>query len=127
MFRKIYLLSISFFIFASANAICVDNDTDFQLYYEIVNKNTGCPVPKVKFHSGILQAHQKACHAHSQAEGDDWKIYRYDDVTIFKINNQGEKERACFKAVTGIINTLQVSYHPWSNTWWCLDRTDDRD
>ncbi|WED43570.1 hypothetical protein [Legionella cardiaca] len=127
MSNKIYTFFLCFFLIANANAICVTNETEFQLYYEINNQNTGCSSPKVKFHSGILQPNQKNCHAHSQNEGDDWRIYRYDLIKIFKINSQGEKETACVKTVEGILNSLQVSYHSWSNTWWCLDRNDDSD
>lgn len=128
MSRKLYFFILSCFLFlGNAHAICVDNQTDFQLYYEIINQNSGCPSPKVKFHSGILQSKQKICHAHSKAEGDDWKIYRHDTIKILKINERGEKESACIKNVDGILNTLHVDYQAWSNTWWCLDRDDDRD
>ncbi|CEK11466.1 hypothetical protein [Legionella hackeliae] len=127
MFYKIFGFFASFFIIVNAHAICVHNETEFQLYYEINNQNTHCPIPKVKFHSGVLQPNQKTCHAHSQAEGDDWRIYRFDLIKVYKINSQGEKEPACTKTVDGILNTLNVSYHPWSNTWWCLDRNDDTD
>lgn len=114
-------------VLGQAHAICVKNETDFNLYYEIYNLNTGCPVPKVKFHSGILHGQQTKCHAHSPNDGDDWKIYRHDLIKIFKINKNNERVRACEKNVMGILNTLEVNYHDWSDTWWCLDDSDDED
>ncbi|QRN03614.1 hypothetical protein GH742_06910 [Legionella sp. MW5194] len=110
--------------FASAQAVCVTNETDFKLYYEIQNQNTGCPVPKERFHSGYLNAHEKRCHAHSQSEGDDWKIYRKDVITVYKMDQNG-RQLACNKQVEGILNFLEVSY--LANRWWCLDRSDYED
>lgn len=109
---------------ASAQAVCVVNDTDFKMYYEIENRNTGCPIPKERFHSGYLNAHEKRCHAHSSAEGDDWKIYRKDVITVYKIDGD-QRQRACYKSVEGILNFLEVSY--LANQWWCLDKSDYED
>lgn len=121
------LVSLLCLFSGGAYAICVKNKTDFQLYYEIRNKNTGCPAPKEKFHSGTLSRKQKNCHAHSSSQGgNDWKIYRNDEITVYKIQN-GKKDKVCVKTVTGILNTLKVHYLPTSNPWWCVDRSDDQD
>lgn len=108
---------------AAASAVCVINETDFKMYYEIENHNTGRPVPKERFHSGYLQAHEKRCHAHSAADGDDWTIYRKDLITVYKLD-QNQRQLACRKAVEGILNYLEVSY---ADQWWCLDKSDYQD
>ena len=124
--KKSLIILSSLFAFSS-HAICIKNKTDFSLYYEIQNRNTGCPVPKVTFYSGIVEPAQQKCHAHSQDEGNDWKIYRIDDIKTFKINSNGQRELGCSRRVEGILNFLEVDYHPWSNQWWCLDRSDYED
>ncbi|MDP1602211.1 MAG: hypothetical protein Q8M03_03015 [Legionella sp.] len=116
---------LCFFIF-KAQAICVKNETEFSLYYEIENKNY-YPAPKVKFHSGIVLGNQQKCHAHSKADSDDWMLYRHDFIKIFKIDEQSGQERVCARKVDGIMNTLEVSYQPQANKWWCLDRSDYED
>lgn len=125
-----YSLAILFtyFVINVAHAICVKNDTDFDLYYEIFNKNTGCPVPKEKFHNGTLSKNQKNCHAHSPKDGDDWKIYRKDLIKVYKFDiKANKKEIVCNKQVNGILNTLEVSFISGPNSWWCLDRSDHQD
>ncbi|WP_131740744.1 hypothetical protein [Legionella busanensis] len=97
------------------------------MYYEIQNQNTRFPIPKIKFFSGITKPHQQKCHAHSQAEGDDWIIYRFDNIKIFTINDYNEYKLVCSRQVEGILNFLEIDYHPWSNQWWCLDRSDYND
>ncbi len=97
-----------------AFAVCIDNETDLQLSYEIHNKNTGCPSPSEKFHSGILQARETRCHGE---EGEEWKIFRFDQIEV----SYGSM-RVCSKNIHGIINRLQVSHDDWSDTWWCLDK-----
>lgn len=112
----------------TAHAICVKNDSPFMLYYEIFNKNTGFPSPKEKFHSGLLLANHKGCHAHSNQEGDDWKIYRRDFIQVYKYEpSLNTKELICSKQVDGILNTLEVSFTIGAYRWWCLDRRDYED
>ncbi|MBL7481848.1 hypothetical protein IZU94_17940 [Legionella sp. 27fs60] len=108
-------------------AICVKNITHFSLYYEIENRNTQSPVPKVKFHSGIVNSNEKKCHSHTDEPGDEWKIYRFDLVKIFKVEENGEKVLACYKLVEGIANRLDVRFHKRDNSWWCLDKDDYED
>ncbi|WP_131783763.1 hypothetical protein [Legionella gresilensis] len=121
---KKFLLTFFSLLAFSANSICIKNQTDFSLYYEIQNQNTHFPIPKVKFYSGIAEPHQQKCHAHSQVEGDDWKIYRFDNIKMFKTNNYNEHTLVCSRQVEGILNFLEIDYQPWSNQWWCLDRSD---
>lgn len=120
------LVAGAFFIAASAGAVCVENRTGYTLYYEIQNFNTGC-LPKVKFHKGTLGSHQKQCHAHSTDSGEDWKVYRNDEIRVFKMEADGTRSTACIKNVTGILNSLKVSYNGGNDTWWCLDRHDEED
>jgi hypothetical protein len=108
-------------------AICIKDDTEFKLHYTIENKNVGCPVPRVKFYQGTIKPKEKKCFAHSSKEGNDWKIYRKDIITIEKINKDGSRQMACRKLVEGILNTLEVDYHAWNNKWWCLDNSDYED
>ncbi|MGQ3889981.1 hypothetical protein ACQUW5_13240 [Legionella sp. CNM-1927-20] len=124
---KKFLLALLYLFTFSAYAICIKNQTDFSIYYEIQNQNTHFPMPKVKFYSGVVESHQQKCHAHSQDEGDDWKIYRFDNIKIFKINENNDHKLACSRQVEGILNFLEIDYHPWSNQWWCLDRSDYED
>lgn len=127
---KIYFL-IAFSIGCLSNtaqAICVENQTDFKLYYEIHNKNTGCNSPKVKFHDGFLSSNQKNCHDHSPKDGEDWKIYRKDLIKVYKIDStSNQRQLVCNKMVEGILNTLQVSFLSSPDSWWCLDRSDSQD
>lgn len=128
--KNTHLLGILTLCFGvtSASAICVKNETDFNLYYEIHNKNVGCCVPKVKFHNGLLSKQQTNCHAHSRAEGDDWKIYRKDLIKVYHVDPvTSKKTQVCNKTVNGILNTLEVSYLEGHNSWWCLDRSDYQD
>jgi hypothetical protein len=110
-----------------AQAICIKNRTKFSLYYEIENRNSGYPVPKEKFHSGVVTSNEKKCYGHTDEPGDEWKIYRFDFVKIFKVETNGERTRACFKMVEGIINTLDIRYHKIDGSWWCLDDEDYED
>ncbi len=119
------ILFCGFLFFSNAYAICVENMTDDNLYYEIQNKNMGCPAPKVKFHSGTLNPHQKACYDHNSKSSDDWRIYRKDDISVFKIGDDGSQRLVCHRKVEGILNLLSVSYTP--NYWWCLDASDYED
>lgn len=116
------LVAVSF----NAQAICIKNDTDFSLYYEIHNQNTGCSQPKVKFYKGVLERKEKKCYAHTQ-DDPDWVIYRHDQIEVYKIDKSGAHLPACNKLVPGIINTLEVSYLDFNKSWWCLDRTDYED
>lgn len=122
-----FLFACLFFSTFTAQSICVQNDSDFKVFYEIYNRNTREPIPKTSFHNGFLESKQRKCHDHSAEEGDDWKIYRYDFIKIFNVSEFGEQQQACTKLVEGIINTLEISYSPWSSTWWCLDRGSDED
>lgn len=106
-------------------AICIHNETDYKLSYEIQNKNVLSP-PCIKFYSGELEPQQKKCFAHSSAEGRDWQIFRKDMIEINKLTNEGGSFRVCTKLVEGILNTLRVSYLSFDSSWWCLDREDDR-
>lgn len=126
MDSKIRYFIMLFGVFLSLNtyAICIKNITHFSLDYEIVNRNTQHPVPKVQFHSGTVNTYEKKCHAHTNQSGDDWKIYRFDLVKIFKIEDNGQKVLACQKLVEGIANRLDVRFHRRDNSWWCLDKDD---
>ncbi len=86
----------------------------------------GCPQPKIKFYKGTLERGAKKCYAHTR-EDPDWVIYRNDQVDVYKIDKNGVHLPACSKFVQGIINTLNVSYNAFYNTWWCLDRSDYED
>jgi len=109
-----------------ASAVCIKNQTNFSLHYIIDNKNIRCPQPKVKHYEGTISANSKKCFAHSRADGNDWQIYRKDIITIDKLGTPGAI-RVCKKNVNGILNTLEVDYHAWSDKWWCLDNSDDED
>ncbi len=106
-----------------AHAICIHNKSGSTLYYEIHNKNTGCSKPKVIYYEGYLQPLEKRCYAHDESD-NDWKIFRHDLINIFKISHDGKKQAICNKSVLGILNTLEVDYHDFSDKWWCLDRSD---
>jgi len=124
--KIIYSTLLCCFFINPAQAVCVNNQTSSTLYYEIYNKNTGCPIPKERFHSGTLSSNEKRCHAHSDSAGDDWKIYRKDVIQVYKIDpHTNKKEIVCDKNVNGIINTLDVDFV--ANQWWCLDRSDYED
>lgn len=130
MKKKWFVLAIVFcYCFANkiAHAVCVKNETDFNLYYEIYNQNTN-RVPKERYHDGTLSKNQKNCHAHSAQEGDDWTIYRKDLIKVYKVRSDtNQKELVCNKHVNGILNTLEVSFISDPDKWWCLDRSDYQD
>ena len=110
----------------SAHAVCIKNSTNFSLYYELHNQNTGCSQPKVKYYAGVLKQNEKKCYAHTK-DDPDWVIYRQDQIEVYKIDKNGSHIPACNKLVPGILNTLEVSYLDFNNSWWCLDRTDYED
>lgn len=129
MSMKLILPIMTFLLLfiCKANSVCVKNNTEFKLYYEIQNQNTRCPVPRLKFHNGFLDSNQMKCHAHSAGEGDDWQIYRHDLINILKVTEKGEQLPVCTKKVDGIINILEVNFSSWSSTWGCYDRHDDEE
>lgn len=104
-------------------AICVENQTDFKLHFDIQNQNRGRCTPRVKHYAGTLKPKQKKCFAHDTND-PDWSFFRYDRIIVDKVD---DGYRACNKMVTGILNTLEVSYLPYSQSWWCLDRNDYED
>lgn len=125
--HKSVLLSLTFlFIASTAEAVCVANQTGLTMFYEIRNQNSGRDQPKVKYHEGRLIPYQTKCHAHTRHDGDDWKIYRKDVITVYKLNiDAGTKQLGCVKNVDGILNTLEVDIT--GDKWWCLDRSDHQD
>lgn len=115
----ILLIVILLFSITEAQAICIKNETDMQLYYEIQNKNIHCPYPRVRFHSDTVQANQQKCHAHSPQDGDDWKIDRIDSIKIMTKKNG---QVVCRRVVEGIRRYLIVVYQPWvEHPWSCWD------
>jgi len=124
-FFSLIALPLVFFSF-NAQAICIKNASDFPLYYEIHNKNPCQGRPKVKEYKGTLQQNERRCYAHT-TDDLDWNIYRYDDVSIFKIDEKGVQTRVCEKRVEGILNWVDVSYIDFYKQWWCLDKHDYED
>lgn len=122
---RLVLLTVGILTACPGFSICINNLSDYKIYYEIRNENFRCPIPKVRFHSGTLNAHEKKCHAHDSSQGNDWKIYRKDDVKIFKIESNGMQKLVCSRKVEGILNFLEVEY--LNSHWWCLDASDYED
>lgn len=124
MLRQLALIWGVFFVVQSCFAICIKNQTNCKLYYEIQNNNMGCPAPKERFHSGIVTAHSQKCHGHDSENDDDWQIYRKDYVKIFKIEDNNTQTPVCARKVEGILNFVEVDY---VSRWWCLDASDYED
>lgn len=123
MIRCFMAILLTFTLCSLANAVCIKNQTDFSLHYKIDNKNLRYPIPKVRHYEGTIEAKTKKCFAHSRSDGNEWQIYRKDIITIDKIGSSG-LITVCKKNVNGILNTLDVDYHAWSDKWWCLDNSD---
>lgn len=125
--KTIFLFTVNLLVVPfNAQAICIKNETNFPLYYEIHNQNMRCPIPRIKLHTGIVNKNDKKCHAHT-TDDPDWTIFRFDQINIFKIDENGTQIPVCNKEVQGILNTLNVSYFEFDNSWWCLDRSDYED
>ncbi len=122
MLSKSILSVITLFLAVNSFAVCIKNKSDYPIYYEIINKNTGCPKPKVQFHSGTVFPHAEKCHAHDSSKGDDWKIFRLDYIKAFKVEKDGTQSLVCAKNVDGILNFLEVTFIV--KKWWCLDQDD---
>lgn len=125
-FCSLLALPLALLSFNNAQAICIKNESEFPLYYEIHNKNPCEGRPKIKEYKGTLKHNEEHCYAHTQND-PDWNLYRRDDVNIFKIDQNGAQTLACNKRVDGILNRVDVSYIEQYNQWWCLDRHDRED
>ncbi|HRD68781.1 MAG TPA: hypothetical protein PK657_01420 [Legionella sp.] len=122
---RMLLTLTSLLYITNSHAICINNETSYPLHYEIYNKKTDRPAPKVQFYSGIVNVNEKKCHAHTP-DDPDWSIYRQDLIKIVKMYGNGTNEPVCNRKVEGILNTLTVM-NPYDNQWLCLDNQDSQD
>jgi len=122
--KKKLLFLFAFITSLQANAICVDNQSSNDVYFEITNKNKCWTYPKKRIHYGILGPKQKRCYAHNSDQGDDWKMYRYDEIKVFTKKKDQSLRKICTNRVHGILKILTVEHIAQNNRWWCYDKND---